>query len=320
VFSEPGSDRHVLQHHLDVGLRTVLRSITHPGKVVRDYGAWNVVRNELLPLSDEGSAGGGAWTANWGLHFFGSGIVSARMREWYALHGSAHPELAADISMFAAHLLNEITEASLYDGYREDPLPDLFLFDPLGMLVFHSPRALRLVSNDRVRVTNWQGQALIVLPDSTIENTRQVFAIKVRLPRSQHWSAYTELSLAVKGGLSYRFDGGNALTVAGGLSGAPAQPDSLASPGRTHAAGGATVYFDRDNSLLWSATFNPARRFANVNVYPGVVRVAGISPGVVVEWRDNRVRFGFASRWGAGLGLGTGPRRQPAPAGSSGPP
>src|SRR5207248_3092509 len=55
VMNTGNYGRYIFRDHLDVGFRTVHRSMAHPITVIRNYGAWAVVRNELLPLSMEGN-------------------------------------------------------------------------------------------------------------------------------------------------------------------------------------------------------------------------------------------------------------------------
>jgi hypothetical protein len=304
VLNERGYDRRILNGRLDAGMRTVARSFAHPVTTIREYGGFSrVVRNELLPLSG-GSNGGGYWTGNYGLHFFGSGMVSARMREWYTARGVRHPELAANVSMFAAHLMNEVSEARPGETYREELLPDLYLFDGLGMLAYHFESVQRLVSNDHVQLTNWQLQPIFVLPDSTLENVGQRFVLKVRLPYLARLSAFTELGLAVQAGISYRFEGGDALTIAGFPRKIGSRIDPVTQQHEAVRGAIASIYYDRENSLLWNATYDQQQQLVRMNVYPGVLRMGAFAPGMLLEERAGRVHFGIASVWSPGIGMG----------------
>jgi hypothetical protein len=63
------------------------------------------------------------------------------------------------------------------------------------------------------------------------------------------------------------------------------------------------VFYDRDGSLA-SLIFQARRQDrVLVNLYPGVVQIAGWSPGLWAHWVDgSRVRFGIATTWGPGIG------------------
>jgi hypothetical protein len=304
VLNTPGYDRRVLNARYDAGFRTVARSVANPGRTIREYGGFSrVVRNELLPLSGT-SNGGGYWTGNYGLHLFGSGMVSARMREWYAARGVKHPELAANVSMFAAHLMNEVAEVHPGQEWREEALPDLFLFDGLGMLLYHFESVQRLMSNEHVQLTNWQLQPIFVLPDSTLENVGQRFALKVRLPYTKRWSAFTELGLAVQAGISYRLGGGDAITIAGGPRSIGYRTDSLTGKREKIHGGMASLYYDRENSLLAGLNWDQQQQLVRLNVYPNVLRVGTFAPGFLIEERAGRMHFGIASAWSPGIGFG----------------
>ena len=303
VLNTRGYERRVLRSPIDVGFRTLTRTLANPHQTIKDYGGYmSVVRNELLPFSADRD-GGGAWTGNYGLHLLGSGMVSARMREWYAAHGASHPELAAHLTMAATHLLNETVEGSRADGFREEALPDLLLFDGLGMLLFHYPKIQRLWSNDRLSMTNWPLQPVIALPDSTIENVGQAFVIKARIPGSKHWSAFASLALSAQGGLSYRFDNGTALTFAAGTRALHFKMvDTVTQKMEVDEWGGDyTLFYDRDNSLLYALNVDQGRKTTTLNVYPSFVRIKSFAPGFFIQQAEHRVRFGIVSNWGVGL-------------------
>ena len=72
-------------------------------------------------------------------------------------------------------------------------------------------------------------------------------------------------------------------------------------------AAAAGVYYDRNNSLLWSLTMSPAENLLAANVYPGVL--PGLA-GQVGVWgvftRRHEWRLGVVSRHTLGLGVGFG--------------
>jgi hypothetical protein len=67
------------------------------------------------------------------------------------------------------------------------------------------------------------------------------------------------------------------------------------------------VFYDRDGSLLVSAIYSARSDVSrlNVNVYPGMLRIGGFSPGVWLHTvPGGGIRVGVASRLGVGLGVG----------------
>src|SRR5687768_5128609 len=89
--------------------KNVLRSLVRPDSVYREFGWSNTLRDELLPLS-WGTNGGPQWLANYTCHFLGSGMVSARMIEWYEAHDVPHPVAMSVVTMYASHVMNELVE------------------------------------------------------------------------------------------------------------------------------------------------------------------------------------------------------------------
>lgn len=101
------ADRRVLALPYGVTARNLTRSLTTPGAIISGYGPWRYVRNELLPLSLK-AGGGGQWVPNYQFHLLGSGMVSARMTEWFTQHGVSHPAWWSFATMTTSHVLNEM--------------------------------------------------------------------------------------------------------------------------------------------------------------------------------------------------------------------
>src|SRR4029079_3144772 len=102
------------------------------------------------------------------------------------------------------------------------------------------------------------------------------------------------------GGITRNLGGGNALSVGFGVD-AIENPVTDASLGTKTATlrPKASIYYDRDGSLLWSVTAGApggAVSWLTANVYPGMLRVAGVSPGLWLQLpKDGGVRFGLVS-------------------------
>ena len=67
----------------------------------------------------------------------------------------------------------------------------------------------------------------------------------------------------------------------------------------------AGIFYDRNGSLLASliSARRERQRVSTLNVYPGVLRFGGVSPGLWVQQvQGGGVRFGIASR---GIGMST---------------
>ena len=297
------ADRRI--RHLPWGGHNVWEAVLHPDSAMRAYGVWRAWRDELLPLSVKGN-GGGQWVPNYEFHLIGSGMVSERMREWYAAHGVPFPFAASTLTMFTAHFINEALE----DGgvpvryHPFDPVADLYVFDLGGILLFRSEHVQHFFSKT-VELTNWPGQATIAFPQATLENAGQEFLLRWRLPRTDRYRGFFAFGISTLGGISIGQKGGLAFSLAAGA-------DVVDTPIIDPTSGRKTVtlkpnsglFIDRDGSLLFSLTARDSKEtLAFANLYPGVLRIGGQSFGLWTQMLKNgRWRVGIVGPGGVGIG------------------
>ena len=298
------ADRHVLRFPYGIAAGNVAHSLANPGRAWRRFGWGNVVRGELLPLSLRAS-GGGQWLPNYEFHLLGSGMISARMTEWYAAHGAPHPALLSGATMMSAHLLNEMIENGDSRLPNEDAVTDLYVFDLGGILLFGSDRVQRLFS-ERLELTNWPGQASFDVARRTLENAGQQYVLRVPLPRTSRVRLFYAFGVSTLGGVSVGRRGGTGVSLG---VGADVVDNPVVDPatGRRTAVlrPNAGVFVDRGGSLLASLVrTSTSDALVTANVYPGVVRVLGLSPGVWVQaLRGGGVRAGLAAPLGLGVAV-----------------
>jgi hypothetical protein len=310
VLRERNEDRKVFSRDYAGSFHNVMESVLHADRTYREYGVGKAVRNEWLPLTARDDYGGGAWIANYQYHALGSGMVSVRMEEWFAQHGSSHPRAAAITAMMAAHLLNEVVENRGSTRPNEDATTDLLIFDPLGILVWRIDAVQRFFSGP-LEFTNWPGQPSIDVNSGTLQNASQQFMLRGRIPGTQRWRLMYDIGLSHLLGVSYVRPNGGAWSAAIG-------PYVVTNPIVDTLRGARTatfrmnggLFYDREGSLLFSALYAWHSEVAklNVNVFPGVLRIGRLSPGVWLQTPERGgVRIGVVSR--LGLGLGVGPER-----------
>lgn len=299
------ADTRVFQLQYGRSFRNVFRSVTNPERVIRRYG-WNrFIRNELLPFTGRGS-GGGQWVPNYQLHFLGGGMTGVRITEWFTQRGVAHPELAAFGTVYAWHFLTEAIEHGPAEVESADAVADLLIFDLAAFLVWRTDRVQRLVI-EHVEMTNWPGQPTLQFPDRTAENVQMTAMLRVRLPRTTNWRAMTTFGSAFLLGVSRAQREGHWISLAAGLD---PRDNPIVDPEtgqRTVVlAPSAGIFWDRDGSLLASLLVRAGRtEAATLNVHPGVVRIAGYSPGLWAQWlRSRQLRVGLATELGLGVGVG----------------
>ena len=297
------SDRRLAQQPFGVTARNIGNSVRNAPGIINDFGWSRWASHELLPLTLK-SGGGGQWVPNYQFHLLGSGMVSARLTEWYAQRDVAHPAAWSFATMMGAHVLNEMTERAAPRSI--DALTDLLIFDPAGFFLFRSERVQRFFSGP-VQLTNWSMQPTFNLPQGTIENVGQEYVIRVRLPRTTRWRGLYMFGVSTLLGASRDIGDGRAISVG---VGADAVHTSVIDP-RTDQrtvtlSPNAGLFYDRHGSLLASLLLRGGSdSYATVNLYPGALGLTRVPVGV---WgavlRGGGVRVGLSAPFGLGLGYG----------------
>ncbi|MEO8624276.1 MAG: hypothetical protein ABI625_24560, partial [bacterium] len=295
------SDMRLFNQPYAASWKNLKHNLLHVRASFKQYGTRRAIRNELLPLT---GFDGGQWFPNYTDHFIGNGMVSVRLEEWYAQHGYPAPLALSVLTMMAAHVTNEVIERPRY--WSLDPLADLLVFDPLGMVLFRSDVVQRVFSGP-VRLTNWAGQPMIVAPDGRLENASEEFKFTFALPRTSRVQGFVMTGLNVLGGATYTAASGRALSLGIGRGSDVVQLTDSTSDVRTVRLGArAGVFYDREGSLLASLVYDGSRNgLVKLNIYPGIVRVRGTSPGFWLDVRRNGLRFGLAAPFGMGVAYGT---------------
>lgn len=288
------------------GAEGTLNSLLNAGKLVRQYGTWNWVRFELLPLSSQ-RQGGSQWWPNYQLHLFAGGATYVRLMAWYEQRDFKHPRIAAATTKYAGHVLNEMIENTSYRNGTVDGMTDLLIFDPAAILLWNSDRVQRFVGT-RMEFTEWPGQPSLALPGHTVENTFQTTMVRVRIPRTSEWRAFTTMGGSYVAGLSRRTRDSTWVSFGIGTDASTnAVIDTLTGRKTAELIGNAGIFVDRGSSLLWSVILKSGYDDAlTLNVYPGVMRFgrSQLAPGFWTQYlpRQREMRFGVTSGWGFGLG------------------
>lgn len=270
----------------------------------RVYGWHRALTNELFPLT---GLEGGQWLPNYQDHLIGSGMVSARMEEWYAKHDAPMPVVLSYLTMTASHVLNEVIEQP--NPMSVDAMTDLVVFDNLGFLLFRNDHVQRAFSG-RVTLTSWAWQPVYTLPTHAIENTGQSFVLRFPLPFvAPDWRGFYLYGVSHVLGLSHDLGNGRSISFgAGAGSDVVIESDSVTDTRSVSLGLRVGAFYDRDNSLLASMLYEHTRgTLATINVYPGLLHVWGASPGLWINIRERGGhRFGFTLPLGLGLGYGGG--------------
>jgi hypothetical protein len=279
----------------DVGFRhgwdRLRADLESPERTIALNGWSDFLRSEVAPVSFH-SHDAQYWP-NYTLHLIGGGMSSIMMHEWFEQHGYRHPALGAGVTIAAYHVLNEIVEAGERNGPSTDAIADLLIFDPAGAWLFSHEGVAGFFSR-RLNLRDWSAQPAFDPTSGSLENNGQNFSIKLKLPVVDHWSLFYYFGNHGEAGLSYRFANGSALSGGIGMSASDViDVGRGVSTANLVPSGG--LFYDRNGSLLMSVmTAKGAHDRVRVNLYPGVLRLGPVSPGLfVVQARTGETTVGI---------------------------
>jgi hypothetical protein len=262
------------------GFNNVIDNLSHPGASIGEYGWGEFFSNEIFPTSLNRK--NAQYWPNYQNHLIGGGMHYVEMTEWYRWNNFPMPEVTAIATMAVYHLLNETVENNAYVGTNVDPVADLLIFDPLGIVLFSIHGVPEFFAH-KLRLANWSLQPSWSPFTGTIENQGINYSIRLGLPFAQKFSLFYYWGLTGLLGASYSVDAQDSWSFGAGLRAKELVAlDDGVGPRKmtTTLTWNAGVFYDRENSLLWSLIVSGVSDYnVHLNVYPGAVSIGGISPG-----------------------------------------
>lgn len=269
-------------------------NLGHPRHAVNTRGGWNAfINRQVLPYK----GGQADWVPNYSLHLLGGGMVYRKNAEWFEAHGVPAPWLTAAVVTMTAEVFQEVIEKT--STKPDDELADVYLFRPLGMLLYAWDPFARFAA-DTLHLVEWNHQPMFdpnaERPSGTrgkLVNVGQNFVARPDLFGSRDTRAFVYFGLTTLAGLSHAVSPTDRLSWGLGAAIEHAQD-----PTRTHATGG--VFWDRNDSLMASLIFNGTDDLrVRLNVYPGALFTGKAwSPGLYFGLAKNGDRsVGLTFRW-----------------------
>lgn len=298
--------------HYPYGWRSVWHSLTEPGRVVANGGGWtDTLLRHVVPFA-RGGVHDAQWVPNYVGHILEGGIAYRRLREWGEANGVPYPSVVAGVTTYAASLLNEAYETPYNDRWATKngtagSVLDLWLFDPLGIVLFHQDWAARFFAR-KVHANLWPTQASLVVNGGLVMNNGELVVLKVPLGFTSRAHLFVAGGMGLEGGVSVPLSGGLSVSAAAGGQSSQRWLDAFRPVEHAEFTPAAGVWVDRDGALLASLTWDAGtdRRVA-LNVFPGFLKVGGADLGgwFLVD-ALGRPYFGFAGARTLGAGLGVG--------------
>jgi hypothetical protein len=272
------------------GATSVWRSITSPLPVISKFG-WNrFLSQEIFPTSLDRDRT--QWVPNYMLHVVGGGMVSRKLSEWYDYNGFPLPFLLGACTVMAGEFLNETVENGPGIYPNEDCIPDILIFQPLGILLFNSDKICEFFSSE-LNLNDWSQPAALSFAPLAFRNAGQNFVVKYALTKSKSTSAFLHFGNFAILGMSFKTNTEDAISIGAGLAstGVKSLPVQNGVPSNTVKSGSmAGVYYDRNNSLLASLVYSDSRNCRlRLNVYPGIVSSSRFSPGFFITLADPKI-------------------------------
>ena len=291
----------------DYGSKHALHSITQIGSNVERYGGWRkFIGDEIFPTSFTWREW--KWAPNYVGHFFEGGMTYRRLTEWNRVHGVPAPAVTAGIVTMASAVINEMYSHPGYIDGTAATAADLLFFDPLGIAIFSIDGVAEFVS-ETLGGNIWASQAALTF-DGELVNNGNNFVVKLPISPIPSTSIFIRSGLAFTPGITWHRSDGLDVSFALGGEGRIQIVDPVTGEETPELAIGGGIFVDRGGSLLVSvmASETEHRRFV-VNVYPGVIDVAGGRLGGWLILREDwGVRFGLSVGGAMGLGVAAGIR------------
>lgn len=285
-------------------------SLGSPVGTVNRFGWKRFLTTEVFP-SDPLNRNREQFIPNYFLHGVGAGMHYRATAEWYQHHGFHRPRLWSLATMAAYHLLTETVETAGSGDLAVDAIADIYIFNPMGILLFSSDRVCRFFSG-RLGLAEWSQQPVLNARTGNLENMGQFYVVRHPLSRDGAWSAMVHFGLHGMVGLSHNRPGGRSYSATAGLMVENLITADQEGEGRVLTAeltwsGG--LFYDVNRSLMMSLMASGlSTNRARVNVYPGALKVGPFSPGMFAAWgRD--LTFGLTCSYSP-LGLGWGSHPQ----------
>ncbi|MBN2200549.1 hypothetical protein JW777_01190 [bacterium] len=279
ILQAGNRDRDPFSVDYRTGWKNVWRNVSDPIGSIRTFGWRKFLTTEVIPMSLAPKSA--QYVPNYQSHLIGSGMTFRQLSEWYSARGFSHSRIWSVATCYAYHFLNEIVENDAYEGVNVDPIADLWIFDPLGMLLFSSDRVGRFFG-ETLHMRDWSTPPAFDPFTGTLENNADQYMVKWTLPRSERWSLFYHFGLNGLLGLSLGRPDGPSWSVGAGMMSRQQKVVRDNGQGRILTVDliwNAGVFYDRNGSLMASLLFSGSRAYkAKLNLFPGVVRFNGVSP------------------------------------------
>jgi len=308
ILRNGGHDKNIFKIEYKAGFDGILTNILHPIKNIEHYGWERFISQQIFPITSKQEKDQVQYVPNYTHHILGEGMLYARTAEWYDYHSVPYPYLFSAVTTTLFQFINEAIENRGYMGTDVDPIADLLIFNPIGILLFSFDGPKRFFTQT-VHLYDWSLQPILNPVTGKLENAGEQFIIKFDLPFETNYSAFAYWGIYGIFGVSYSGDrihnySFGAGTIVNKLHENISNNTRWMNPELDGAIG---LFYDKNHSLMTSIILSGPKQYnVRVNVYPGLFKFHNFSPGFYLaagEW--DKFLFGVTlAQFPLGLYLG----------------
>ncbi|KAA3611103.1 MAG: hypothetical protein D8M58_14100 [Calditrichaeota bacterium] len=279
------SSKNISNQHYKIGIENVFQNLSHPLKNINRFGWRRFLTSEVFPVSSKSEDF--QYFPNYGNHMIGHGMKYVRLSEWFDYHNYSYPKTYAFLTSMTYAYLNEVIENGNNRHINVDPIADMLIFNPLGILLFNTNWAKTFFSKT-LPLYDWSLQPVYNPLNNHLENTGEQYVLNYRLTANYSLFFYWGTS-GIFGVTSALEDGYNLSFGAGGIVNRLIEKHKIRSGFWTRYVapetidGALGVFYDYKHSLLYSLIVTgPIYYNARLNIYPGFLKYKNFSPGIFV--------------------------------------
>ena len=271
-------------------LEEVLENLGDPFHAISQEGSYrDFVNRQVYPVDWDNIEESVEILPNYGLHVIGGGMIYRKQAEWLDARGYRFPRLYSAAAGTISEILQEAIEKK--STRSDDEVADVYLFRPLGMLLFNFDTVSDFFANT-MRLRSWPYQPTYSFGEARFINAGDNFISRPAFFGSEKHRPFFYFGLTTLLGSSHELNPGESISWGAGVAMEKAERDEV----EVRPSGG--IFFDRNDSLLASIIVNTTDQLAvRGNVYPGIVGSGFWSPGVYLGVRDDGdVQIGISFR------------------------
>jgi hypothetical protein len=282
ILRNGGHSKDIFNQPYRNGIKNVINNILNPFDNIEKYGYKNFFIREIINLKAVTTQS--QFLPNFGLHLIGNGMQYQKLAEWYEYNAFPYPHLLSIITTVSYQLINETVENGNYLGPNVDPISDMLIFNPLGILLFSSEVGQRFFTT-KIPIYDWSMNPYYNPTYRSIENAGQQYATKIKFKTDAKTALFGYWGVVSTFGISRKLNETDAMSFSVGavVNKLKSNNEDIArymTPDIDYAA---ALFFDRNNSLLGSLVISGPKSFnVRLEIFPGVIGYNNFKPGFYI--------------------------------------